>query len=509
MVAQNYRLATPARRFINLFILLAGVIIAIIFQTSSSFAFDNYAECKILDQKIEQQFASLSLDEPFLRKDKRFGFYQTTYDDGAVELVKIHPDLSDELYEKYNEANLNNTFVEKVNGVPIKEVNEELWDEFDSNDSITFEMEGYSDKFVISKKDYSSLIIDDFILSVDDISAIDTKTSSFHTKFTTVVTWRDERLISILKAINAGAPDPNASGFFCKIDLEKWAQQNLFIPSVQIDNFETKLDEKRQQLFVHFDNSPEGYCETYFDCSLIESNEGVAFYELRSDYVGRISDQFYMQKFPFDEQYLRFTFLSDSQANQYYELDINTTEYSDRFLETAVYELHRPEWEFDSFYSSYGWTLDRFTEQYVQTLQIDFEVHRKSSYFIYKLVLPITFLIALSWMVFFINIDELESRLTISVVCFLSLIAYNFVVDDSLPKLGYLTFIDIFILISYLFSGIPTIQTVVAEWHSRKSGISLSDTLDGFFRQFYFASYIFAVILSIIYFEIFDWSSLL
>ena len=31
---------------------------------------------------------------------------------------------------------------------------------------------------------------------------------------------------------------------------------------------------------------------------------------------------------------------------------------------------------------------------------------------------------------------ELESRLTITIVCLLSLIAYNFVIDSELPKLG-------------------------------------------------------------------------
>lgn len=133
----------------------------------------------------------------------------------------------------------------------------------------------------------------------------------------------------------------------------------------------------------------------------------------------------------------------------------------------------------------------------------DFEIERKGAYFVYKLVLPIIFLIALSWMVFFIDIRELESRLTISIVCFLSLIAYNFVVDDTLPKLGYLTFIDVFILISYVFSGIPTIQTVIVEWFSNKRGIRLTEKLDSFFRRSYFITYIAAVITITIHFDVF------
>ena len=65
----------------------------------------------------------------------------------------------------------------------------------------------------LDKKEYSSLVIDDLILDVDDVSEIDTKTSSFHTKFSTTITWRDERLIPILKDIINNSPKPDGSGF--------------------------------------------------------------------------------------------------------------------------------------------------------------------------------------------------------------------------------------------------------------------------------------------------------
>ena len=159
---------------------------------------------------------------------------------------------------------------------------------------------------------------------------------------------------------------------------------------------------------------------------------------------------------PFDEQLLRYTILPDVLENQASALDLNVTEFGNKFLESSARNLYRPDWEFKSYDTNHSFELDRHTEQYVPILMFDFEIERKGAYFIYKLVLPIIFLIALSWMVFFIDVRELESRLTISIVCFLSLIAYNFVVDDTLPKLGYLTFIDVFILISYVFFGIPT-----------------------------------------------------
>ena len=55
---------------------------------------------------------------------------------------------------------------------------------------------------------------------------------------------------------------------------------------------------------------------------------------------------------------------------------------------------------------------------------------------------------------------QVESRLTTSIVGLLSLIAYNFVFNDDLPKLSYLTSLDRYILLSYLFCAIPTFLTI-------------------------------------------------
>ena len=66
------------------------------------------------------------------------------------------------------------------------------------------------------------------------------------------------------------------------------------------------------------------------------------------------------------------------------------------------------------------------------------------------------------WSVVWINPEELESKLTITIVCLLSLIAYNFVIDAELPKLEYLTTLDIIILISYIYATIPNFLSVIS-----------------------------------------------
>ena len=43
----------------------------------------------------------------------------------------------------------------------------------------------------------------------------------------------------------------------------------------------------------------------------------------------------------------------------------------------------------------------------------------------------------------------------------LSLIAYNFVIDEDLPKLEYLTVMDYIILVSYVYATIPTFLSII------------------------------------------------
>ena len=50
----------------------------------------------------------------------------------------------------------------------------------------------------------------------------------------------------------------------------------------------------------------------------------------------------------------------------------------------------------------------------------------------------------------------------------------NFIIDEDLPKLPYLTFLDSFILLSYFYTGIATILCVYSFVKKLKSGNDLS-----------------------------------
>ena len=86
---------------------------------------------------------------------------------------------------------------------------------------------------------------------------------------------------------------------------------------------------------------------------------------------------------------------------------------------------------------------------------------REYNYYLIKILIPIVLILIVCWSVFWINIVQIESRLTISVVCLLALIAYNVIVAEALPKIGYATVMDYIILSSYILGALSTLLTVI------------------------------------------------
>ena len=102
------------------------------------------------------------------------------------------------------------------------------------------------------------------------------------------------------------------------------------------------------------------------------------------------------------------------------------------------------------------YTDDTYYDYFVLSIQAE----REFRYYLIKVISPILLILIICWSVFWISGIHLESRLTVTSVSFLALIAYNYVVDEDLPKLGYQTILDSMILLSYFFAGTATVLTI-------------------------------------------------
>jgi hypothetical protein len=81
--------------------------------------------------------------------------------------------------------------------------------------------------------------------------------------------------------------------------------------------------------------------------------------------------------------------------------------------------------------------------------------HRLAEAYVYSFVIPLTFIVCMSWAAFWMAPDQLGPRQGIAVTSMLTIIAYRFVVTNQLPRVAYLTRFD------YLLLGCTTLVFLV------------------------------------------------
>ena len=93
-------------------------------------------------------------------------------------------------------------------------------------------------------------------------------------------------------------------------------------------------------------------------------------------------------------------------------------------------------------------------------LDIEIIIVRNFQHYLLKIMLPVFLILCVAWYVLWIPTEKYEARLNTSIIALLALIAYNFVFQDDIPKLEYLTNMDKFILLSYIFCLIPVFLSI-------------------------------------------------
>ena len=132
-----------------------------------------------------------------------------------------------------------------------------------------------------------------------------------------------------------------------------------------------------------------------------------------------------------------------------------------------------------------------------QGVKLEIEIERKFGYYIFKVIFPIILILLICWSSVWINPKELESRLTITIVCLLSLIAYNFVIDAELPKLEYLTVLDWIVLISYVYATIPNFLSIIS-FRLQKTNLKLSNKLEKISKRYGLSSYVLSIFVIVL-----------
>lgn len=287
-------------------------------------------------------------------------------------------------------------------------------------------------------------------LIVEDIDRVDGKRLEFDSLYTLYVYWKDPRVADVLKKFDA-YEDTNVPAWLCDYEARTvWGEsRKLFDPVVEFYNRKSNPD----------------FAQGRADWVEIFSNGTV---QMRVRDTATFKAKFDFKKFPFDEQIFSFLIYPEFPASKMIFVAEPLMEEYKKNLYVVEGEdgINIPEWKV----TTVDYYIDRYKEgdyEY-QGFIVEIGAERVTNYYIFKIIIPILLILSISWSVFWIDRAQIEAKANITIVALLSLIAYNLIMDDVIPKLDYLTFMDAFIFLSYLYTGAATILCIYSFYRYKK-----------------------------------------
>jgi hypothetical protein len=239
-------------------------------------------------------------------------------------------------------------------------------------------------------------------LFVVELASIDEISESFTLDFLMVVRWHDPRL--------AAVGDFSLEG--CLLRLGE-----LWHPHIGIVN--------EQRLFARGDETLRV--------------DRLGNVEFRAGYHGSLSAQLDLRRFPFDEQRLAIAVSTDYPPSEV-EL-VGDTESTGLHVEAALA----------------GWRVVRVDDAPLSrpigaadatfgVTEFALRVQRASGYYAWKIFLPLTFIIGMASVVFWLDPRELGPQIGVSTASAFTLVSFLISLDRFLPRVSYLTTADLFVL---------------------------------------------------------------
>jgi len=107
-----------------------------------------------------------------------------------------------------------------------------------------------------------------------------------------------------------------------------------------------------------------------------------------------------------------------------------------------------------------------------------FEGKRLLHHYVIKAIVPLCLIVMMSWVVFWINPEQVSNQLSVAVTTVLTLIAYHIALSGRLPEIPYLTHMDKFLFSSTVLVFMALIEVVITSHLSSTNQLKLALRID-------------------------------
>ena len=277
-----------------------------------------------------------------------------------------------------------------------------------------------------------------------DITNIDSAQQNFTADIAVVLRWKDTRLAH------------TGTG------LAHYALDQIWTPRVAIANETSSVVRKLAE-------------------SVEVEPDGTVLYRQR--YTGAFTQHLRLESFPFDRQTFHIQFVAIRYRPNEVVFVPDQKWIDDGLLKAAGISgsITLPDWTVE------GWDAKPDAYTLIPGLQysgyvFEFTASRNVQHYILKVILPLVLIVMMSWSVFWTEPTNSNTQFSIAVTSMLTLIAYRFAVDTQLPRLPYMTRLDVFFLVSTLLVFLSLIEVLVTTVLDNNQQLERAKAIDRYCR---------------------------
>jgi hypothetical protein len=206
-------------------------------------------------------------------------------------------------------------------------------------------------------------------------------------------------------------------------------------------------------------------------------------------YGGTFATYHNLHDFPFDKQVFRIWLMPLDFPEEEVLLVVDEKVTGRRqLLNISDWTIQAVKGTADRYYVD---SYDRYHSRY--TFEID--ANRITAYYVWKVILPLCLIVAMSWAVFWINPAEFGPQIGLSATAMLTLIAFLFATTNMLPALGYFTILDFFIGGATILVFLAMLESLTTSFLVSKKRVALALRMDQVCRFLFPLAFVVVVVL--------------
>jgi Neurotransmitter-gated ion-channel ligand binding domain len=290
-------------------------------------------------------------------------------------------------------------------------------------------------------------------------------------------------LLNLERVPEASDPEPNFDASFW-VEM-RWSDPRLAFDGQQNHHFveedaQAELGRIWDPEIVIDDQNGQREPQTV---SLTIAPNGTVTYQ--EEFKSKIAAPFDLRAYPFDTQHFTLAILPD-WSDQEAVFEIMPTTRAGQPGHPSEWGLMPSQMRIESRIDPDGSTRSTFV--------LDTPARRDGTFYILKLILPLLFVVALSWSNFWIT-GKGDGRIRLTFLCLLAVVAYQTVLSRFLPRLTFLTFLDWVVLLAQISLAATVVENAWVHQLLLKDKAAKADRIDHWARRLIPAVITFAVLI--------------